>query len=110
MNTQHSNLANGQWYTLSLFEQMGNIGSEVSRLISSKKRNDQQSTDLAFERALKLIDLTASDPRRKKQLKEILRSRELLCDSISENPQYKTTLEDLNTYFTQFAIAARLNR
>lgn len=110
MSAQHSNLSNGQWHTLTLFEQMGNIGSEVSRLISSKKRNDQKSADLALMRALELIDLTASDPKRRKQLKEILRLRELLCDAIYGKSQYKTSLEDLNIYFMQFAVAARLNK
>ena len=57
MKPQHSKLTNGEWQTLTLFEQMGNIGSEVSRLASSKKRNDKKSADLALIRALELIDL-----------------------------------------------------
>ena len=32
---QHQSLAEGRWFTLSLAEQLANIGSEVSRAIRS---------------------------------------------------------------------------
>jgi len=39
----------------------------------------------------------------------IARARELLADAIYGGKEYKTTLEDLNRYFFNFALAARLH-
>lgn len=90
-----------------LAEQLGNIGSEVSRAI--KARSDQKRFDGAVDRALELFDLTLADPRWRKRLKEIARARELFCDAILGG-EYGTTLEDLDKYFFYFALAARGNR
>ncbi|MCI0381517.1 MAG: hypothetical protein L0207_00470 [Chlamydiae bacterium] len=107
---QHQTLAEGRWFTFSLVEQLGNIGSEVSRAINA--RQDEQRFKGAVSRALELFDLTLSDPRWKKQkrLKEIARAREVFCDAVLGGHEYGTTLEDLNKYFTYFALAARLDR
>lgn len=102
---QHQSLADGRWFTLSLAEQLGNIGSEVNRVI--RARGDKTSYDHAVVRALELFDLTLSDSRWRKRLKEIARARELFCDAAWGNSEYKTSLEDLNTYFFRFALAAR---
>jgi len=59
------------------------------------------------ERALELIDLTIRDSRWRHRLKEIVRAREVLCDTALEGNAYGATFEDLDRYFTQFALAAR---
>lgn len=33
MTTFHKDLAGGRWFTMTLAEQMGNIGSEIHRLV-----------------------------------------------------------------------------
>lgn len=104
MNTIHIDLANGRWHTMSLAEQMGNIGSEVHRLVLSQKR-DYGRFDSALDRALELIDLTLADPRWKKGYKEIARVREVLCDICFGQNQYATSLENLDDYFFQFGLA-----
>lgn len=109
MTMLHTNLANGRWFKLTLCEQMANIGSEVHRLILSQGR-DQAKFDSAFDRTLELIDLTLADPRWKKGYKEIARVREILCDIYFGQNQYNTTIEALDNYFFQFALAARSNR
>ena len=101
---QHPSLAAGKWFDFSLAEQLGNIGSEVSRAI--KARGDQKKFDAAVSRALELFYLTISDPRWRKRLKELTRARELLCEAVFGNNEYGT-LEDLDRYFSQFACAAR---
>lgn len=106
MKTLHTNLANGRWFTLTLSEQMGNTGSEIHRLVLSQ-HGDQHRFDLAFDRALELIDLTLSDPRWKKGYKEIARVREVLCDIYFGSNQYDTSLEALDNYFFHFGLAAR---
>ena len=102
---QHQSLAAGRWFTLSLAEQLGNIGSEVNRAI--RAGGDKNRFDNAVMRGLELFDLTLSDSRWQKRLKEIARARELFCDAALGDMEYQTTLEDLNTYFNQFAFAAR---
>lgn len=106
MKTQHQDLANGRWFTMTLAEQMGNTGSEIHRLVLSQNK-DQDRFDSAFDRALELIDLTLADPRWKKRYKEIARVREVLCDIYFGENQYNTSLEDLDDYFFQFGLAAR---
>jgi hypothetical protein len=51
-----------------------------------------------------------SDKRWKSRLKELARAKELFCDALLGGVEYGTTLEDLDKYFFQFAMAARLNR
>lgn len=109
MVIQHKNLAAGRWQQLSLMEQLGNIGSEISRALNWRDK-DQKSYENAIDRALELLDLTISDPRWQNRLKEIVRTRELLCDAILGGKEYKTSLSDLDRYFFHFALAARVNR
>jgi hypothetical protein len=105
---QHQSLAEGRWHSLPLAEQLGNVGSEVNRAI--RARGDQKRFDGAIFRALELLDLTLSDPRWKNRLREIARTREVLCDAAYGTLEYNTSLEDLNEYFLHFALAARADR
>lgn len=108
MQYLHQDLASGRWFQLSLCEQLGNIGSEIQRVI--RARNDDTRYEFAVSRALELFDLTLSDPRWKKRLKELCRTRELFCEAAYFGGElYNTSLEDLDKYFFQFAMAARLN-
>lgn len=103
MTVLHKNLTSQKWHSLSFYEQMGNIGSEISRA------RDLKNTKIATERALELIDLTLSDKKLIKK-KEVARVREVLCDTVFGDNQYNTSLEDLNKYFYHFAYAARINK
>lgn len=97
-----------KWQQMTIFEQMGNIGSEVGRVISALKANDESRINGAFLRGLDLIDATAefwakSMPNR---TKEILRAREQFAQmTINKQPDLS-----LDNYFFQFALAARINR
>lgn len=104
---QHKNLASGRWQKLSLFEQLGNIGSEVYRTLQNQDKDESASKAAAF-RALELLDLTLEDPRWKTRQKEIARAREVFCDTVFGSGEYKTSLKDLQKYFDEFAYAARL--
>lgn len=104
----HKNLAKSGWQKLSLAEQLGNIGSEIHRAILWRGK-DEKLFENAVLRALELFDLTLEDSRWRKSLREIARARELFCDAIYGNNEYKTTLEDLDRYFSQFAYLARRN-
>jgi hypothetical protein len=106
---QHRDLAAGRWGQLSLPEQLGNVGSEVGRMLRWRDRDDRLMLS-AFDRALELLDLTLADSRWRGRLREVARVRELLCDAVGGGADYATMLEDLDRYFLAFAVAARRNR
>ena len=109
MSVQHKDLADGRWYQLSFAEQLGHIGSEVSRARKWSNKDENISKN-ALVRALELMDLTLSDKRWRKRLKELARAREVLADLFTGGKEYKSTFEDSDKYFFQFAIAARRNK
>lgn len=105
---QHESLAAGRWFTLSLAEQLGNVGSEISRAI--RARGDEKRYEGCIARAVELLNLTISDPRWGKRLKELTRTRESFWDAVLGGKEYGTTLEALDRYFYYFALAARANK
>jgi hypothetical protein len=107
----HQELAGGRWQTLTLLEQLGNVGSEVGRAIRARARNDTPRFEGAFVRALELFDLTLADRRWSlPRLREIARAREVVCDFLVGDNDYGSTAESLDGYFLQFALAARRSR
>lgn len=109
MTAQHASLAAGRWQTLSLTEQMANVGSEVARARRWLGK-DAQLCENAFVRALELLDLTIGDQRWAGRRKELTRARECLCDAMLGGHGYGNDLESLDRYFFAFAMAARANR
>jgi len=109
MSHQHTNLAAGRWQTLSLAEQLANIGSDVARA-HRWQHSDPQLCEKAFVRALELLDLTLADPRWKGRRKELTRAREFLCDAMQGGKEYGSDLAGLDRYFYPFAVAARAGR
>ena len=83
----HKELAAGRWQKFSFAEQMANIGSEVGRAISWKKKGNELYSGQAFERALELIDLTLANTRNFPKLKELARTREALVQLATQPPQ-----------------------
>ncbi len=109
MPYQHKSLAEGEWFKLSLYEQLGNVGSEVSRAIRWTSRNPELARG-ALYRALELLDLTLADPRLRlspASLREIARAREVVADFFAGPNQYGSTGPSIQKYFDAFAIAAR---
>lgn len=106
-NYQHKNLAAGKWFELSFFEQMANIGSEVERAIKWRDKNIEYSR-LASDRALELLDLTISDLKNQKRLKELFRLREVLADYFYFDNIYKSTNQKWHNYFNAFNYAAAI--
>ena len=101
-------LAGGRWRTLTILEQMGNIGSEVERAIRAHEAGRQDRFDRALHRALELFDLTAADDRwRGPRRREILRAREEFCRLFFDPDPPTGSADGLKRYFLYFAIAAR---
>ena len=106
---QHRDLAARRWWTLSLFEQLGNVGSEISRTIRWTSRNPGLAKS-AFYRALELLDLTLADPAHRKskaRLREMARTREVVVDFFAGSNEYGSTAASLQKYFDAYALAAR---
>ena len=106
MSYVHANLAAGRWQSLSLMEQLANVGSDVARA-SRWQGKDPQRCEQAFLRALELLDLSIMDDRWRGRRKELLRARELLCDAMLGGAVYGNDLASLDRYFFHFAVAAR---
>jgi hypothetical protein len=109
MTYLHTSLAAGRWQTLSLLEQLANVGSDVARAARWHGK-DPQRCEQAFLRALELLDLTIGDDRWRGRRKELVRARELLCDAMHGGTIYGSDLSSLDRYFFHFAIAARAGR
>jgi hypothetical protein len=108
LGPHHPDLAAGRWQTLSLVEQLANIGSEVGRALRAASQGNEPRTWSALERALELFDLTAADPRHAgRRRREVLRAREVVCDFLVGDNVYGSTADSLDRYFLQFSAAAR---
>ena len=109
-DVQHRDLADGRWWQLSLAEQLGHVGSEISRALKWRSRNPEVS-ERAVYRALELLDLTLADPRQRQSpahLREIARAREVVADFFVGPNEYAATGPSLQRYFDAYAVAARL--
>ena len=108
----HKGLGDGRWFEFSIYDQLGNVGSEFERAARAFERGDQERFEKAFERMLELLDLTIEDPKWKKpcRLRELLRLREEVCDVFHGNEIFGTSIETLKKYFLYFGIAARMRR
>jgi hypothetical protein len=107
MISRHTLLTAGRWHELSLMDQLGNIGGEISRAAQWQAK-DEPIFQGAVERALELFDLTLNDTRWQGRHREVGRAREVFVDAVSGGREYGSSLEDLTRYFNQFAYAARL--
>ncbi len=107
-NYIHQNSANGRWYKFSLAEQLGNVGSEVERIINWQAKGNKEYAEQAFFRAIELLDLTKNDPRwRGPRRKEIGRTKEFLCEAYYGIDTHKMDLNYFKKYFMDYAIVAR---
>lgn len=104
MTVLHKDLAGGRWFKLSLAEQLGNAGSEFSRALSWKSR-DEDKFQSAADRFFELMDLTLADPRWKGAArKELARVREHAAEIFEGGI---STGDTFQKYFDQFALYSR---
>jgi hypothetical protein len=104
----HIALAGGRWKTLTLAEQLANVGSEVDRALAAWESGRLDRFERALARALELFDLTAADERwRGHRLREILRAREEFCRLFFDDTSTPDARRTLRGYFLGFAVLAR---
>jgi len=94
----YKNLANGEWHKLDFYQQLANIGSEVSRARLARGKNEERFWG-AVTRALELFNLTLADRRWGERRKELCRAYEMFCDAVLDGKEYGSDLEFLDRYF-----------
>lgn len=102
-----------KWAKMSIFEQMGNIYSEVGRSLKAKKINDDALFDAALIRTLDLFNATTEMLIQQKspRAKEVLRARDQFLSLLFSNKDINSDeAKSLDKYFLSFAIAARRDR
>ena len=109
--TYHSDTILQNWSNLTLAEQLGNIGSEVSRMLKWREK-DRAIADRAFERMSELLNETiAGETENRYRLRELARLRECINTYWdSGNTADILSLTSLVRYFDQFAVLANKNR
>ena len=100
-----------RWAQLSIFEQMGNVGSEVGRAINAWRAGKKDRAQGAIDRGLDLLNATAEVWARQKspRTREILRARECFV-ALFYGGTFDQDADALERYFMQFALAARNGR
>ena len=83
---------------------MANLGSEVSRLISSKEKNDMVQARESLARALQIIEKICELPDMKKRLGEIFLLKQVITDMAQPKQTTRTSSEQLTSYFRPFAL------
>ncbi len=107
---QHKELAAGRWQTFSLCEQMANIGSEVSRAITWKKKGNAELSREAAIRAIELVELSLDFQTGLPRLKEFARLREALLDYFFGENEFNSSDRLWERYFYFFTYGAALER
>lgn len=100
-----------RWASLTLFEQMGNIGSEVGRSIRASRTGDKATFDGALVRTLDLFDATVEVlvARRSVRAREVLRAKDQYLQ-LFYGDSSPSEAQQLENYFMEFAVAARLHK
>lgn len=100
-----------QWFTMTLAEQLGNIGSDFERAVRWKEKQQPELFDSAIARMLELLDLTLADKRwYNHRLKELARLREEVCATLFGDRFNDQAINGLQHYFLSMASLARRER
>ncbi|HRZ40642.1 MAG TPA: hypothetical protein P5246_06505 [Candidatus Omnitrophota bacterium] len=110
MIIQHKNLSEGRWQNFSLMEQLANIGSEVSRALNWRGKNNSEYAQKASGRALELLDLTLDQKQTFVRYRELCRLREALVDYFYGENQFASSESLWRKYFDHFNFASRKER
>jgi hypothetical protein len=78
--SQHASLSPERWSAFSLDQQILMIGNEMNRATRLQQPKDAASLTLAYERVLRLLDLTVEVQRRPTLRRELLRWRDLIAE------------------------------
>ena len=101
-----------RWARMTIFEQMGNIYSEVGRSFNAHRNKNAVDQTAAVTRAIDLFDATVDNLTANKsgRTKEVLRAKDQFLQALYGDNVSESNIASLDRYFLQFAIAARLNK
>lgn len=83
---------------------MANLGSEVSKIISAKKKNDQTLLASYLEQAEKILKDIMTMPDMKSRESEIKTLTEVIEDIAKPKPKLTISNEVITSYFMPFAV------
>ena len=78
--TQHASLSPERWSKFTLDQQVLMIGNEMNRAARWMNPEDRRDLELAYERILRLVDLTVEVNSRRALRRELLRWRDLIAE------------------------------
>ncbi len=101
-----------RWSKMTIFDQMGNIYSEVGRSFNARRHHNDADCRQAIGRATDLFDATISVliASKSPRSKEVLRAKEAYLTAIYDQTGQAEDDLGLERYFMQYALAARLNK
>lgn len=97
-----------EWSSLTLAEQLGNVGSEFERAVRWRQRGQKQLAWSAAKRTLEQLDNTLADQRHVgSRRREIARLRDEVCDVLFSDELKLQSAQQLQRYFLSMAILAQ---
>ena len=94
-----------RWIQFAPAQQLGNIGSEITRARIREEQNDIDGRNQALLVALELIDLSLNDKRWNSGVKEIARLREVIADWYVDSHVYNIPRKELEEYCVSLMLA-----
>ena len=100
-----------RWAQLSIYKQLGNIGSEVGRAIQARRTGHEDRVEPAIIRALDLFSATTDQLVKEKshRLREVLYARNEFLRLFYDGT-FEQDAEAIERYFYYFALAAQKQR
>ena len=97
-----------RWAQLSIYEQLGNVSSEVGRAIDATRAGKERRARGAIDRAVDLLDATVEVliAQKSPRVKEVLRAREEFLRLFFDGT-FEEDADNIARYFNLFARAAR---
>ncbi len=97
-----------RWAQMTIYEQLGNVSSEVGRAINATRAGKEKRAQGAIDRAVDLLDATIEVLVQQKspRVKEVLRAREEFLRLFFDGT-FDEDADNIARYFNLFAIAAR---
>ena len=90
---------NKNWFTLTLVQQMVNIGNEVKRAV--RFDSDSKKKNMFLDKAIQHTELSMKDPKNQKVLPELYICKMVLEDYKGEHI-LNCTKEQINKYFSSY--------
>ena len=91
-----------KWYSMSVEEQISNIGGEVNRAINWEKKGNIDRARNFCNKAKELLQISIEDPKNRHRIGEFFNGICELDDRFFGDNKYNTTDEMLRKYYDAF--------